>query len=62
MRMGQRRVAVPMRVRFAGGIERLVWVLMVCVVYVLMFVIHHVMSVGVLMRFLEMQVNTHGHQ
>ena len=43
--MGQRRVAVPMRVRFAGRIERPVWVLMMCVVYVLMFVIHHVVRV-----------------
>ena len=47
----QRRVMVPMGVRFAGRIVSCVRVLMVCVMYVSMFVIHRFVRVFVVVVF-----------
>jgi hypothetical protein len=54
MRMGmdQPRVAMPVRVGFAGGIERAVAMLMMRVVFVLVLVLHFRMGVIVQMRLL----------
>lgn len=60
--MDQRRVTVPVSVGLADRIGLAMPVSMMRIVLVLMFVFHVVMRMVVMMGFLEVQVNSSGHQ
>ncbi len=62
MSVDRRCVTRPLSVGFAGRIERAMPVLVVRVVFMLMLVLHFIMSVVVLMRFSQMQIHSRAHQ
>ena len=62
MRVSQRCVAMPMRVRRSGGHGRLVRVLMVRIVCMWVFVFKRFVNMEVVVAFGDMQANSQHHQ